>query len=428
MAFLPHSGLGGAPGNVDSLLGPMQAMGLGGPPGGESGQAGMPFGDPSQAAAQGNLAAMMWQMQMQQPNPGMGMGMMPPWPNPMAAMSSPILNVRVEGLKFEYQLTEDDVRKVFSRYGEVFHVTVDREGTAATVQFTQPHHAISAQHDLDRKQLAGMQGAYLRVEFPPAPSMMDPALAQMAAASAAQSYAQMPGGPPPMPMMPGYPPMPAMGGMGGEAPMSPSRGGQPKKFTCKLEVGIENEGEFRVGSRVIQIARQIWQESHFQNAGGKTRLRGKGVGGPHEADEPLALCISCRDQGSFDKAVQYAEQQLQKVQSEYKVFCQQKGLAVPEDLVVKVSKKGGGFSDDRTSNDFSGVDPPRGDRPANAPTDEEIQQCIEQRNEARKAANFKKSDEVRDYLRQRGVVLMDEKGAKGNLQGNEVTKWRFWRP
>merc|ERR1719503_101290 len=121
------------------------------------------------------------------------------------AMSSPILNVRVEGLKFEYQLTEDDVRKVFSRYGEVFHVTVDREGTSATVQFTQPHHAISAQHDLDRKQLAGMQGAYLRVEFPPAPSMMDPALAQMAAASAAQSYAQMPGAPP-MPMMPGYPP------------------------------------------------------------------------------------------------------------------------------------------------------------------------------------------------------------------------------
>merc|ERR1719331_1547902 len=105
---------------------------------------------------------------------------MPPWPNPMA-MSSPILNVRVEGLKFEYQLTEDDVRKVFSRYGEVFHVTVDREGTSSTVQFTQPHHAVAAQHDLDRKQLAGMSGAYLRVELPPSPPMLDPAIAQMAA-------------------------------------------------------------------------------------------------------------------------------------------------------------------------------------------------------------------------------------------------------
>ena len=48
--------------------------------------------------------------------------------------------------------------------------------------------------------------------------------------------------------------------------------------------------------------------------------------------------------------------------------------------------------------------------------------------QARKAANFKRADEVRDYLKQRGVVLMDEKGAKGNFKGNEVTKWRFWRP
>merc|ERR1719183_2322172 len=116
---------------------------------------------------------------------------MPPWGNPMMPPpSNPVLNVRVEGLKFEYQLTEDDVRKVFSRYGEVCHVTVDREGTSATVQFTQPHHTISAQHDLDRKQLAGMSGAYLRVDFPPSPNpMLDPALAQMAAATAAQNYA-----------------------------------------------------------------------------------------------------------------------------------------------------------------------------------------------------------------------------------------------
>lgn len=402
-------------------MGPMQAMGLGGAgAGGNVGDAAS-----AQAAAQGNLAAMMWQMQMANPqNPGM---MMPPWPpNPMVPMAPPtpvILNVRVEGLKFEYQLTEDDVRKVFSRYGEVFHVTVDREGTSATVQFTQPHHAIAAQHDLDRKQLAGMAGAYLRVEFPPAPPnpMLDPALAQMAAATAMQTYTAASG----PPMLGGYGNMTAAPMQG--APMSPG-GGQSKKHTCKLEVGIENEAEFRVGSRVIQIARQIWQDAQFQQHGGKTRLRGKGVGGPHEADEPLALCISCRDQAAFDKAVAYAESQLQKVHAEYKAFCQQNGIAVPDDLVVKVSKKGGGFNDSRNGGAPSGVDPPRGERPMNAPTDEEIEKCIEERNEARKAANFKKSDEIRDYLRQRGVVLMDEKGAKGNLQGAEVTKWRFWRP
>merc|ERR1719414_2167883 len=122
------------------------------------------------------------------------------------------------------------------------------------------------------------------------------------------------------------PSMPPVGGMAGmpsysglpqmqSDPVSSQTGSRPKKYTCKLEVGIENEGEFRVGSRVIQIARTIWQEPRFQEYGGKTRLRGKGVGGPHEADEPLALCISCRDQACFEKAVQIAEAQLQKVHS-----------------------------------------------------------------------------------------------------------------
>jgi len=438
-------------------MGQMQAMqmqgGMGGggdPAARAPGMGGFPpmGGDPqAQAAAQNNLAAMMWQMQMGQmgqQNPGMMPGMPGGWPGMpgmpgMAPMpgpaTTPILNVRVEGLKFEYQLTEDDVRKVFSRYGEVFHVTVDREGTSSTVQFTQPHHAVAAQHDLDRKQLAGMSGAYLRVELPtPSPPLMDPALAQMAAMTAAQNYAAAaPGGYGAPGGMPGYPPMPPMPPMQGGPPMSPSRGGaggQPKKYTCKLEVGVENEGEFRVGSRVIQIARQIWQDPQFQAHGGKTRLRGKGVGGPHEADEPLALCISCQDQASFEKAVQYAEGQLQKVHGEYKAFCQQKGMPEPDNLVVKVSKKGGGVSDSRNMGGGSapGEDPPRGERPENAPTDDEIERCIEERNEARKAANFKKSDEIRDYLRQNGVVLMDDKGAKGNLQGAEVTKWRFWRP
>jgi len=394
----------------------------------------------SAAQMQNNLAAMMWQMQMG--SPGQGQMMMPPWP-PAMPQASPMLHVRVEGLKFEYQLTDDDVRKVFARYGEVTAVAVDREGTQAQIQFEHPHQAVAAQHDLDRKQLAGMSGAYLRVEFPPAQYDAN-ALAQMAAAaSAAQHFAGAPpgAGMPGMPGgMPGYPPMmpppsapgglPRMGGMGGGGD-SPS-GGRPKKYTCKLEIGIENEGEFRVGSRVIQVARQIWQDQKFQEYGGKTRLRGKGIGGPHEADEPLALCISCRDQAAFDRAVEYAEMHLQKVHNEFKAFCTQKGRPEPQ-LELKVSKKGSSFPYDQGGSDamFAGGDGgemARGERPDNAPTDEEIEKLIEKRNEARKGANFKEADNVRDHLKDLGVVLMDEKGAKGNFKGNEVTKWRFWRP
>ena len=63
-----------------------------------------------------------------------------------------------------------------------------------------------------------------------------------------------------------------------------------------------------------------------------------------------------------------------------------------------------------------------------APTEEEILQYIEDRNEARKAGDYARADMIRDELKQRGVVLMDEKGAKGNFRGNQVTKWRYWRP
>merc|ERR1719384_225691 len=112
-----------------------------------------------------------------------GMGMLPGWP-PAMPMVPTMLNVHVDGLKFEYQLTEDDVRKVFSRYGGVSGVNVDREGTKATVTFDQPHQAVAAQHDLDKKQLAGMSGAYLKVEFvTPTATPYDASFAMAAAAS-----------------------------------------------------------------------------------------------------------------------------------------------------------------------------------------------------------------------------------------------------
>lgn len=368
-------------------------------------------------------AAMMWQLQMGQmagAHQQASQMMMPPWPPPMPMMA-PTLMVRVEGLKFEYQLTEDDVRKVFARYGEVAYVNVEKEGTAATVQLAQPAQAVAAQSDLDNKQLAGMSGAFLRVEYAPSQAY-NPALAQMAAAAAAQSFNPMmppvPGGMPGYPMGMQQPPMPG-------SPLGSS--GRGRKNTCKLEVGIENESEFRVGSRVIQIARQIWQDQDFQNHGGKTRLRGKGIGGPHEADEPLALCISCSDQGAFDKAVAYAEGQLQKVQKEYITFCEQHGKAVPAFDRVKMIKKGAGSRGGGVSS-TGGGEVPRGERPDSAPTDAEIEGFIEERNEARKSQKYERADEVREYLKSVGVVLMDEKAAKGNFKGNEVTKWRFWRP
>merc|ERR1719379_396869 len=88
---------------------------------------------------------------------------------PLLNMTAPVLKVRVEGLKFEYQLTEDDVKKVFARYGEVRWVTLDKEGTSASIQLADVNQVFAAQADLDNKQLSGMSGAHLSVEFQNAP-------------------------------------------------------------------------------------------------------------------------------------------------------------------------------------------------------------------------------------------------------------------
>ena len=60
--------------------------------------------------------------------------------------------------------------------------------------------------------------------------------------------------------------------------------------------------------------------------------------------------------------------------------------------------------------------------------DNDIERMIEERNEARKGGNFAAADDIRDHLKRLGVVLMDEKGARGNRRGAQVTRWRYWNP
>jgi len=254
------------------------------------------------------------------------------------------LCVRVEGLTFDYQLTDDDVLKVFSRYGEVSHVLVNADGTSAVVRFEQPQKAIQAQRDLDGKELVGMSGALLRVSVEVVLLHSVPTLPVQQHHPG--GYAPCPPMAPPMPCNTGHQvvgPAVAITQEGTSAallaaPAAARPGGKRKKHICKIEIGIENDNEFRVASRVINIARQIWRDPSFQEFDGKTRLRGKGVGGPYEADEPLALIVSCKNEAGFDLAIAKAEQGLQKLHQEYRLWREQRGLEALE-LEVKVYKR-----------------------------------------------------------------------------------------
>jgi hypothetical protein len=75
-----------------------------------------------------------------------------------AAPPSCIFSVSVEGMHFQYQLMEDDVHKVFGRYGAVDRIHIDENGTSAMITFQHQHNAQHAMTDLNGKVLCSLDG------------------------------------------------------------------------------------------------------------------------------------------------------------------------------------------------------------------------------------------------------------------------------
>lgn len=68
------------------------------------------------------------------------------------------ISVGVTGVNFQYQLTEDDLQKVFARYGHVRGIDIFQDGVLAYVHFSNPETAQSAINDLNGKILEVLNG------------------------------------------------------------------------------------------------------------------------------------------------------------------------------------------------------------------------------------------------------------------------------
>jgi|Transcript_29317 hypothetical protein len=423
----------------------------------------MPGIDPNMAQA---YLTMFQYLTAQQQLSGAGMGMPPPMPfpgmpgvappytPPMSNMDGTIV-VSVEGMKFQYQLTEDDLAKVFSRYGGVKHIRVDDAGAGAQITFYNYSDAQAAMQDLNGKVLNGLEGT-LRISM--ANQNQNPMLPS--------PYPSMP-----FPNMgfpfPGTPGFPNMGALPGGSPSNPLPGGDSKssvkgvrKYTCRFIIGIENDKDFQVARRVIG-AKGANMKRIVRQTEAKLRLRGMGSGycegtGQKESSEPLQLCISCTNGDHYKIAVRQVEDLLKKVYEEYRAFCRENGKPIPDlqinfsenQLVYSAARSASGGPvdplEDEDDLDNSGggkkqrnrrarpkaagkplgeVD--RGEPGPLAPPVDEIEKKIDERNEARRACNFQEADRIRDELHNKGVALMDEPGGRG--QGQEVTTWRYWR-
>eukprot|EP00930_Biecheleria_cincta_P058684 TRINITY_DN44488_c0_g1_i1.p1 TRINITY_DN44488_c0_g1~~TRINITY_DN44488_c0_g1_i1.p1 ORF type:complete len:321 (-),score=41.12 TRINITY_DN44488_c0_g1_i1:122-1084(-) len=203
---------------------------------------------------------------------------------------------------------------------------------------------------------------------------------------------------------------------------SRSHGG---RYHCKLFVYIENEPKFRVGQRIIgEKGANVKDIVARAGEDIKLRLRGHGSGfkesSGEEANEPLQLAVSAASSQSLDRARALAEQLLADVHRQYEDYCRKAGKA------PQYNKKTAPYPCNFPPGKMKDAPPPRladGD----LPTPEEIEDLIEQRNQARLDKDYRRADQIRDELYERRVVLSDEKCVPGTRQGKDVTTWRYWR-
>jgi len=320
-----------------------------------------------------------------------------PYPATQPLMpTSPVVSVSVEGMKFQYQLTEDDLHKVFSRYGTVKEIRVEEVGTMAQITFENVQYAQAAMNDLNGKVLNGLEGT-LRINWlhtagggagpPPAATAMPPPYPMM---------------PPPFPgwgfppTAPSWPTTPAAGLGGLNLPLDPSisspgslhlnlnnvaptapappatpppstGGGSTfspgtetkapahvkgvRKYTCRFLIGISNDKDFQVVRRIIG-AKGAHMKKIVKATEAKLRLRGEGSGyfegaGQKESTEPLQLCVSCTSAEGYRNAVKLVEELMQSVYDDYRAYCRELGRPEPDlhptpQLVSSGRDRGGG--------------------------------------------------------------------------------------
>ena len=383
------------------------------------------------------------------------------------------VHVHVEGVSFQYTLTEDDLTKVFARYGKVKLVHVNLDGSSAVVHFFGSSEGMRAVTDLDGKVLNGVQGC-LRVAILPQQQpqgIYAPVLAAPVAASPAYS--------------PAYPPIYPYNASPIASPLaSPGLSSEygtsrcVRKYTARFEIGIDNDKDFHVARRIIGPKGANMKKIVLGAEGPETpklRLRGIGSGFlegalKQESPEPLHLCVSCKDYRNYKVAIDQVTGLLEGVYREYAEYLKANGIEKPAPCVLvrehplmtpgmleserfsEVDKKSyflppptnwGTFTPSPESSCLPSPGPSEGWNlnapewiPAGSGEDhahplldaanvKEIERLIEERNEARRVCNFKEADRIRDVLRSKGIGLMDEPGGRG--KGAEVTSWRYWR-
>ena len=312
----------------------------------------------------------------------------------------PCLKLEIVDCKtVEFTIDEPDVLKVFECFGQVASLKIN--GKNAVIEYKDLVSAYFAITILDGKALPELN-VTLHVSWQARPEPRAPL----------QELRQVQPKALPAPSTP---------------PASPD---DNLKYTCRFDIQIDNDKEFQVARRLIgakgsNMKRIVDKCCKGMNGQAhdiiKLRLRGIGSGFKEglnnaESQDSLHLCVSSKYHSIFALAVGEIERLLKSVYREYGELCLAKGKADPRLEPVK-SEKTSGRSLVLAASRLQEIE--ESDRLA----EEDIEELIDIRNEARRQCNFMEADRIRELLRRKGVTLMDEKGRRG--KGVEVTTWRY---
>ena len=221
------------------------------------------------------------------------------------------LLVSIDGVDFDYQFTRDDLRTVFQRYGRIIDVdTLSSQFPFGRVWFADQRDAEAAIRDLDNKILNGIHGRLRVIWDPYSIQKMQHQASELSPVG--DSHLLSPSSAAGVIPRSGLPPTP-----GSQA--------QVRKYTCRFDIGVENEKEFQIARRIIG-SKGCNMKKIVDVSGAKLRLRGRGSGyleGPNkeESPEPLHLCVSCTTQDGYNAAVRAVTEILEGIYSDYRKFC-----------------------------------------------------------------------------------------------------------
>jgi RNA recognition motif-containing protein len=239
--------------------------------------------------------------------------------NQMSHLDSSALIVEIEGLPYDFAFDEADLLELFSRYGQVKTVEFLDHTIApdiALVEFHSLSDATSAANHLNKYSLL-LDGAQIVLSVYFYDEVADKELQSKLKMATVMALHQSG-------------PAAVMTGSKYLGSTSITNG----QWQCRFVVGGEKmEKEFPIVGRIIGPQGSHMKSIH-ESTGAKLRLRGRRSNykeGPDnkEVDEPMHICVSSNDEGSFRRACEMVETLMAGVYNDYSEWCHQNKIPIP---------------------------------------------------------------------------------------------------